>query len=238
MNKREFDPEVLEWMDRPDPDPVLLERDLANLRWLNRHFGNYRVIRKRVEPWLMQAATAKDGTVFRVLDLATGSGDVSQRIVDLARSHGLAIQVVAVDASEQTLAVAKNLAVDYPEIEFVRASALDLPASLQRFDLVMCTLALHHFSDEDAVLLLRTMHERSRRRVLVTDLWRNRLAMVGIWLLTATILREPVTREDARLSIRRAFAPEEIRELAKKAGWQQLDLQSHPPAWQSLAATK
>jgi hypothetical protein len=46
------------------------------------------------------------------------------------------------------------------------------------------------------------------------------LATIGVYLLTALIFREEMTRIDARLSAARAFSFCEMQELATGAGWQ------------------
>jgi hypothetical protein len=84
---------------------------------------------------------------------------------------------------------------------------------------VLCTLALHHFSDEDAVIVLQRCRELSRKFVLVSDLRRGFCLQAGVYLLTALIFREPMTRYDARLSAVRGFSFLEMRDLALRAGW-------------------
>ena len=91
------------------------------------------------------------------------------------------------------------------------------------YDIVLCSLVLHHFSNEDAVALLGRCRELSKRFVLVSDLRRGFLLRVGVYLLTAVIFREPMTRFDARLSAQRAFSFSEMRQLAIQAGWQNFD---------------
>jgi hypothetical protein len=90
---------------------------------------------------------------------------------------------------------------------------------VEAYDIALCTLALHHFTDEDAVMVLRRCRELSRRFVLVSDLRRGLLLQSGVYLLTALIFREPMTRHDARLSAVRAFSFAEMRDLALHAGW-------------------
>ena len=87
------------------------------------------------------------------------------------------------------------------------------------YDIVLCTLAVHHFSEEDAVCLLRRCRKLSRGCVLVSDLRRGFLATVGVYLLTAIIFRAPMTQADGRASARRAFSFAELRSLAERAGW-------------------
>ena len=71
--KRQFDPAVPELMDRPQPVSRELEIDLHNLRQLNRYFGSHALVRRFLHRWI------NSGDMLRVLDLATGSGDIRIR---------------------------------------------------------------------------------------------------------------------------------------------------------------
>lgn len=210
--KRKFDPAQPELMDRPQPVSAELERDLRNLRQLNRYFGSYAVVLRFMRRWI------KSGDRLRIVDLATGSGDISRLIVDLARKIGATVQIDAVDQQAATLEIAKKLSTGYPEISFVQANILEWQPP-DRYDIVLNSLALHHFSEEDAVRLLCHCRELSRKFVLISDLRRGLFTTVGVYLLTALIFREPMTRSDGRASAARAFSFAEMRQLAKRAGW-------------------
>jgi 2-polyprenyl-3-methyl-5-hydroxy-6-metoxy-1,4-benzoquinol methylase len=210
--KRSFDPAVLEMMDRPQPVSAELERDLERIRQLNRWFGSYRLILGFMRRWIKPSAR------IRVVDLATGSGDVPRLIADYARRIDAHLEIDALDQQRATLEVATKLSGSYPEISYHQGNILEWN-SRGTYDIVLCTLALHHFSDEDAVSLLRRSRELSRRFVLVSDLRRGFFLQAGVYLLTALIFREPMMRFDARLSARRAFSFSEMRDLAVRAGW-------------------
>ena len=199
-------------MDRPQPVSPELERDLRNLRQLNRWLGSHSLIRYFLRRWI------RPGEQMRIADLATGSGDIPRDIIDYARSAGASVTINAVDQQPATVKIAQSLSADYPEIKFINANALDWEPPAQ-YDLVLCSLALHHFSEDDAVRLLRRCRLLSRRFVLVSDLRRGFLATAGVFLLTATLFREPMTRVDGRLSAARAFSFREFRALAERAGW-------------------
>jgi 2-polyprenyl-3-methyl-5-hydroxy-6-metoxy-1,4-benzoquinol methylase len=211
--KRSFNPAVLEMMDRPQPVSAELERDLERIRQLNRWFGSYSLISGFTQRWI------KPGDRVRVVDLATGSGDIPRLIVDGARQIGAKVEIDALDRQSATLEIAKNLSAGYEEISYIGANILEWNPA-EAYDIVLCTLTLHHFSEEDAVRLLRRCREVSRRFVLVSDLRRGFLLKAGVYLLTALIFREPMTRYDARLSAERAFSFSEMRKLAMRAGWE------------------
>ncbi|MFN2541518.1 MAG: methyltransferase domain-containing protein [Chthoniobacterales bacterium] len=210
--KRRFDPGELEMMDRPQPVSAELERDLLNLRQLNRYFGSYRLILKFIRRWI------KPGARFSIVDLATGSGDIPRVVVDYARRLGARVAIDALDRQAPTLEIARNLGADYPEISYLEANILEWNPG-RTYDIVLCSLVLHHFSEQDAVRVLERCRELSRRFVLVSDLRRSLLLTSGVHLLTALVFREPMTRYDARVSAARAFSFNEFDELAHRAGW-------------------
>ena len=210
--KRQFDPARPELMDRPQLLSAELERDLRNLRQLNRYFGSHAVILRFMRRWI------RPGDHLRIVDLATGSGDIPRLIVDLARKIGAKVQIDALDRQAATLEIAAKLSVDYPEISCIEANILEWRPA-EPYEIALCSLALHHFSNEDAVRVLRRCREFSRKFVLVSDLRRGLFATIGVYLLTALIFREPMTRYDGQLSVARAFSFMEMDELARQADW-------------------
>jgi 2-polyprenyl-3-methyl-5-hydroxy-6-metoxy-1,4-benzoquinol methylase len=225
--KRQFDPAELELMDRPQPVSAELESDLENIRELNRWFGSYALISIFLSRWI------KPGARLRIVDLATGSGDIPRLIAEYGRKVGAELQIDALDRQSATLEIAKKLSVRYSEIAFVEGNLLEWQAT-ESYDLVLCTLALHHFSDDDAVRVLQRCRELSRKFVLVSDLSRGWLASMGVRLLTATVFREPMTKYDARLSAARAFSFSEMNHLARRAGWTNFGRKTFPFARQAI----
>jgi SAM-dependent methyltransferase len=228
LMRRQFNAVELELMDRPQPVSLELEQDLRSIRQLNRWFGSHRIVRRFVGRWV------KPGARMRIVDLATGSGDIPRLIVDHARKVSAKVEIVALDRQSATLEIARKLSGDYPEISFVEADILEFKPP-DGYDLVLCSLALHHFSDEDAVRVLRRCRELSRKFVLVSDLRRGWLGMMGVYLLTALIFRAPMTRYDARLSMARAFSLAELDDLARRAGWQKFGHQKFRFARQAIS---
>jgi SAM-dependent methyltransferase len=225
--KRRFDPAELELMDRPQPVSAELESDLENIRELNRWFGSYALISMFLSRWI------KPGARMRIVDLATGSGDIPRLIAEYGRKVGAELQIDALDRQSATLEIAKRLTARYPEISFVEGDVLEWQPP-EPYDIVFCTLALHHFSEDNAVQLLQRCRDLSRKFVLVSDLCRGWLATIGVHLLTATMFREPMTKYDARLSAARAFSFSEMNQLARRAGWTNFGHKSFPFARQAI----
>ena len=225
--KREFDPDEPELMDRQQPVTPELEADLENLRKLNQHFGSHSLVRRFLRMWL------RPGRTYRILDLATGSADIPCMIAGWARARNIAVKIDAVDFHESTLEVARRRVAGCTEISLIRDDVRTFWGG-ETYDLVCCSLALHHFSSEDAVKILRRMRLLSHDKVLVADLDRSRPTQAAVWLVTALLYRDPMTKFDGRLSARRAFSFSEFRALAAEAGWENFRHRRFLPARQAM----
>jgi ubiquinone/menaquinone biosynthesis C-methylase UbiE len=157
-----------------------------------------------------------------LIDIAAGYGDHGRNLLRLSEARGRELTVVAVDFQFETLRIAREATPSSQKMFFVQADARQLPFRDKGCDLAFCSLALHHFAEEDAVSVLREMARIGRRGTACIDLARSRLALLGIWLLTTFIVRDPMVRHDGRVSARRAFSGAEMKSLALRAGWSSL----------------
>ncbi len=214
LNLRERDHRLEELLDAPVADPRLLARNLRDIRRINRFLG-----------WTSLVVHTVAQTVARerlqncsLLDIATGSADIPLAIARWARRQQLQLAITATDLSEQVLAAAQANCAGVSEITLERQNALALSYKDQSFDLALCSMALHHFSPDDAPTLLRELARVARRAVIVSDLQRSLSAYLGAWLLTHTLMPNQLTRHDAPVSVRRAYTPQELHALADAAG--------------------
>jgi len=214
--QREFSEAQPELMDLPNQDENALRSDLEHLARLNRTFGG----RKAVETIFHKLADKTRNPIL--VDLASGYCDHGRNLIRRAKALQNDITVMAVDMQFQTLQIARSATPAGEKIFFVQADARQLPFRNQGADLVFCSLALHHFAEKDALTVLREMARVGRHGTACVDLARSRLAAFRIWLLTTFIIRDPMVRHDARLSVRRAFTEVEMKSLAHRAGWPNL----------------
>ncbi len=122
------------------------------------------------------------------------------------------MEIDAVDFQASTIEIARTLSADFPEIHYHCADIHQFGGN-QSYDILLFSLALHHFSSDEAVRLLRRCRELSHGHVLVADLRRGWIAKIGVALLTTFLFREAMTRNDARVSAARAFSFPELENL-------------------------
>jgi SAM-dependent methyltransferase len=216
-----------ERMDEPGQDPAQLGLSLADLRGVNRWLGGCRVALHHLGGLVARHPRPR----YRVLDVATGSADIPLRAAAWARARGIAMEIVATDHHPTTLEFARRHAAGEAAVRVEPADALHLPYDDDAFDIAMISTALHHFDARDDLLrVLGEMRRVARIGGIVNDLRRSRPALAGARLLAATVWRaHPVTAHDGPLSVRRAFTPAELEELARAAGLPGARVHRHEP---------
>lgn len=208
-------PDLTELLDAPDPDRPTLDRNLRDIRLINRCLGWTAAMVGEVA-----ATTGALGLPdFTLLDVATGSADIPLALETWARGRGVRLAPVAADLSREVLRAARREVVAHARsrIGLLCCDALRLPLPDRGVDLVTCSLALHHFAPDAATALLRELGRVTRRALIVTDLERCWPGYLGARLLTQ-VLRNRMTRHDAPVSVLRAYAAAELRALAADAG--------------------
>jgi SAM-dependent methyltransferase len=158
---------------------------------------------------------------LRILDVASGGGDVALRLWGRSRRAGLDWRIAGCDVSPVAVEYARERAQRAGAlVHFFVQDVLTQPLA-EDYDAVVCSLFLHHLEDRHAVALLRAMSDAGpsgTRLLLVNDLDRS---PIGLWLahiVGRLLTTSSVVRTDGPRSVRAAFTPEEARRLAEQAG--------------------
>jgi len=229
--QRDLQPEL---MDQPDLDA---QRHLQALRGLERvnWWSNSPGI---LWPAFRTLARESHGQRLRVLDVATGAGDVPIRLWQKARRAGLSLEIDGCDCSTNAVAYAARRAESKrAAVRFFQLDALqeDLPDG---YDLLTSSLFLHHLDREQALAFLRKMAGAARRMVLINDLVRSRKGFLLAYLGTRLLSTSPVVHTDGPRSVEGAFTIDEVRVLAEQAGLEKATVVRHWPCRYLLTWTR
>ncbi|HMA34140.1 MAG TPA: methyltransferase domain-containing protein [Chloroflexia bacterium] len=207
---------VRELLDDPDvASPQELRQSLRDIRMANLVGQGTAVVLRHLSDVVGDWPA---GRPLQVLDLATGSGDIPRAIVGWARRRGLTCQVLATDISPAVLRAAQDHTRGYPEIALLACDSRYPPFPSASFDLVTCSLALHHLDADGAVRTLGNMARLARHGFIVNDVERSWPAYLASVALVYGITRNRLTRHDGPASVQRAFTRTEIRQMATAAG--------------------
>ena len=217
--------EAAELLDQAGHDPAELAANLRDIRRVNRLGGGTRTTLRYLSRLLSGVPADRPAVI---LDVATGSGDIPRAIVRWARRRGRSIQVIASDASVEVLAEAARHLAGYPEVTLVRYDARGVPLPDGSVDIVLCSLALHHFPPDEAVAVLQEMDRLARNGFVLNDIQRGTVGYVAAWASSRLGTRNRLTRHDMPLSVLRAYTPAELRTLLDHAGITDAVVTRHP----------
>ena len=86
------------------------------------------------------------------------------------------------------------------------------------FDVITCSLFLHHLSEADAGRVLASLAAASGELLLVNDLRRGLGGLLLAHVVTRLVTTSRIVHTDGPISVRAAFTVDEARDLARRAG--------------------
>jgi len=212
-------------MDQPQTDRAAHKAALDGLRRVNRLCTSTGLI------WsCLRKLAAQKTQPLRVLDIGSGGGDVIIRLAGNAKRSGVPMQFHGCDMSDSAVAIASEAAekAQAAGVYFFRADVLADPVP-GGYDVVMCSLFLHHFDDAAALHLLTRMREAAGTAVLVDDLLRTKLGYSLCWAGCRLLSRSPMVHFDGPQSVRAAFTLPEAKQLFERAGYAGATFRKHWP---------
>jgi len=162
------------------------------------------------------------GAPLTLLDVGCGGGELVASVARRARRSGRRVTAIAIDRNAGVLAHARRRFGDVLDLRVGDILGLDLPDD--GVDIASCSLLVHHLEPDEAVRGLRELARVARVGVVVNDLVRSWIGLVGSRTLIPFLTRNPVTRHDAVLSARRAYTRPELRRLLAAAGLRPLSM--------------
>jgi ubiquinone/menaquinone biosynthesis C-methylase UbiE len=188
-----------EILDTDACPPVEVEASLRDISRINRWFGGIATTRNLIE----RVASFTGRRNFSVLEVGAGFGDVSKIAGRQLARQGITLNVTDLDRVSSHL-LRENRA--------VVADALALPFQDNSFDLVSCSLFAHHLEPAELARFVTEALRVSRCAVLINDLVRHPLHVALVYA-GFPLMRSYVSRVDGLASVRRAYTPDEMREI-------------------------
>jgi len=193
-------PEILDSADCP---PREIEKSLRDMARINRWFGGVATTRKLIE----RVASATGKKHFSLLEVAAGFGEVPKIAARQLARKGITLDITLLDRAASHL---------LPGNRTVVADALALPFPDASFDLVSSSLFAHHLDPDELARFAAEALRVTRCAVLINDLIRHPLHVALVYA-GFPLMRSYVSRVDGVASVRRAYVPEEMREILSSA---------------------
>jgi 2-polyprenyl-3-methyl-5-hydroxy-6-metoxy-1,4-benzoquinol methylase len=186
---------------------------LTDLKKVNKWLGGNQVTKNGIIKLLANRSKAETITI---LDLGCGDGELLRECARLARKEGYIFQLIGIDANAFILQEAKRRSEDFQNITFRKMDIFSEDIKKLQFDIALCTLFLHHFSNHDIQTIIQGVLKEAKIGIVINDLHRSRLAFWLFKAISLLILKTKIARHDGLVSVARGFKRSELEIMAKQ----------------------
>jgi 2-polyprenyl-3-methyl-5-hydroxy-6-metoxy-1,4-benzoquinol methylase len=211
-----------EIMDDFQLEGDVLKEALDKIAQINQLLGGNKLTLKGVEKLLKKNPSSN---LITIVDVGCGNGDMLRKLADFGYQNNLKLQLIGIDANKFTVNYAVDLSKEYSNIIYRCEDIFDKSFSELEYDIVLCTLTLHHFKNKEIAKLLMLFNKNSRFGFVVNDLHRNPVAYRLFQALCFVFRLNKMSREDGLTSILRGFKKEELTAFSEKLGFKKYSIQ-------------
>ena len=202
-----------ELMDDFSMEGDALHDTLDQIATINRLLGGNQITLNGVEKLLAKMPNSEEITI---VDLGCGNGDMLRMLSDYANKNDRKFKLIGIDANLDTIRYARELSAVYPNITYLSEDIFSPDFEKLHYDIALCTLTLHHFSEAELLHLLQLLKKRAVLGIVINDLHRNALAYRLFQLIGFVFRLEEMAKKDGLVSILRGFKRSELIDFSKK----------------------
>jgi ubiquinone/menaquinone biosynthesis C-methylase UbiE len=200
---RNTDPEL---MDDPSLDSAHIQKVLQDIHKANTWLGGTGITIGA----LRELIKARPKNSYTIVDVGCGDGSMLREVASFCRKNQVNARLIGIDINENSLSIARNESAAFPEIRYLKKDVLMLTPDSLECDILLCTLTMHHFSDEQIGLFLKQFASLSKTGVIINDLDRNKLAYALFVLFSRIFIKTYIARHDGLISIKSGFTRKEL----------------------------
>jgi len=203
----------IETMDDFDMEGEILRDALDKIAKINQLLGGNQLTLQGVQDLTQNISKSIE---IVIVDVGCGNGDMLRTLAEFGIKNKLKFQLIGIDANSFTINHAQKLSKNYPNIRYRCEDIFDTAFSKIKYDIILCTLTLHHFKEDEIIYLLNVFYTNSTIGIVINDLHRNAIAYRLFQALCCVFQLNEMSREDGLTSILRGFKKEELINFSKK----------------------
>lgn len=208
LEKRSSEEEIMDDLSIGGP---IIDQTLRELNTINKYLGGDSVTLSALKMIVRKNSMSRDKPI-RIVDMGCGGGDMLMKISKWATRENLEVELIGIDANPHIIKYATEHCSDY-KIEFRCEDVLEQVLDSNSIDIVISTLFLHHFDENQCLGLIEKWSLATRIGVIINDIHRHMIAYYSIKWLTSIFSKSGMVKNDAALSVKRAFRSNEIQKL-------------------------
>ncbi len=214
---------AIEIMDDFAMEGEILREALDKIAKINQLLGGNKLTLQGVQHLISNKNTNDE---LLIVDVGCGNGDMLRSLADYAKENNLNFNLIGIDANPFTIDHAKKLSSQYPNISYLCEDIFDSKFKTLKYDIVLCTLTLHHFKEDEIIQLMDVFYNNARVGIVINDLERSAIAYRLFQGLCFAFQLNAMSRKDGLVSILRGFKKKELQAFSK-----QLNLTKYTIDW-------
>jgi 2-polyprenyl-3-methyl-5-hydroxy-6-metoxy-1,4-benzoquinol methylase len=190
----------------------LLRDTLDKLENINRWLGGNLMTVRALKKVLKNHPKEQELTIA---DIGCGHGDILRDVAKFGRKNGYKMKLIGMDANPTAIAYANELSSEFSELSFKTEDIFSEAFKNRKFDVVLATLFLHHFKEEQLTSFLGNTLKQTKIGIVVNDLHRHKLAYY-LFMLLSVFIKNNMIIEDGLTSVLRGFKRNELMHISNK----------------------
>jgi 2-polyprenyl-3-methyl-5-hydroxy-6-metoxy-1,4-benzoquinol methylase len=151
-----------------------------------------------------------------IVDVGCGNGDMLRALADYGKKNNYKFNLIGIDANAFTIDYAIKLSKEYPNISYKCEDIFSEVFAKMNYDIVLCTLTLHHFKNNQIDYLIQLFNKQARIGIVINDLHRNIVAYRAFQVICFIFRLNKMSKEDGLVSILRGFKKEELIDFSER----------------------
>lgn len=209
-SKRNSESEI---MDDFELQGSALRKTLKDLENINKWLGGNKVTRNGLKKLLNNSEKSKK---LKIADIGCGNGAILRDLSGWAAQKGYNVEFTGIDANAHAIEIARELSAKYPDVNFLNLNIFSDEFRKMKFDIILCTLTLHHFKNAEILDLVKQFYLQSEKGVIINDLHRSRLAFILFQAFCAVFVNNEIARKDGLTSILKGFKKDDIQNFSEE----------------------
>jgi ubiquinone/menaquinone biosynthesis C-methylase UbiE len=210
-----------ELIDDLELDNDALRENLEELAIINKYLGGNQVTISGLKKLISNTNSpiTNNQSPITIADLGCGGGDMLMVMANWVKKKQINAQFIGIDANDFMIDFAKKRTHNYDNISYLHQNIFSEEFKKHSFDIVTMTLFCHHFEDEALIKILQQFRKQTRLGVVINDIHRHWFAYHSIAWITKIFLKSYLVKNDAKLSVWRAFRRKDLENIIQKAGY-------------------
>jgi 2-polyprenyl-3-methyl-5-hydroxy-6-metoxy-1,4-benzoquinol methylase len=207
---RTNEPEI---MDDFAMEGEILREALDKIAKINQLLGGNKLTLQGVQELIKSIDKSQQITI---VDVGCGNGDMLRKLADFGIKHKCNFNLIGIDANDYTINYARKLSESYSNISYQSEDIFNKSFNELKYDIVLCTLTLHHFKNKKIENLLNVFYTNSKIGIVINDLHRSKISYRLFKIVSFIFNLNKMSKQDGLTSILRGFKKQELVDFSEK----------------------